>query len=200
MPTPRRDRSPSPNRSSGGARGSSRRSSAGGGPGKLVLAFVLGAAAAAGAGYLYLHSSPHPHPRSAATAPQPAPPASHTAAKPPPPAVAPSAPFGISEDVFEAGAHIYANRCAACHGTPHAAALSKPPAPQLWRADRSGLVARSPGEIYLATARGNPAKGMPAYTRVLTETQLWQVALLLRNADVDLPDPVVHILNTPPRH
>ncbi len=27
-------------------------------------------------------------------------------------------PFGTSEDVYEAGAHIYRTQCASCHGTP----------------------------------------------------------------------------------
>ena len=36
--------------------------------------------------------------------------------------------------------------------------------------------------------------GMPAYGHVLTDTQSWQIALLLKNADQPLPDPVREIL------
>jgi thiosulfate dehydrogenase len=38
---------------------------------------------------------------------------------------------------------------------------------------------------------------MPAYNHVLSDTQMWQVSLLLKNADKDLPDPVTQILNAP---
>src|SRR5258705_9189659 len=48
-----------------------------------------------------------------------------------------TAPFGISEDVFESGAHVYRAQCAACHGTPgHDVSYAKymfPSAPQLWK-------------------------------------------------------------------
>jgi thiosulfate dehydrogenase len=35
---------------------------------------------------------------------------------------------------------------------------------------------------------------MPSYKKVLTDTQMWQVSLLLKNADKELPDPVTKIL------
>jgi hypothetical protein len=35
---------------------------------------------------------------------------------------------------------------------------------------------------------------MPAFDHVLTDTQMWQVTLLLKNADQQLPDPVMKIL------
>jgi thiosulfate dehydrogenase len=38
---------------------------------------------------------------------------------------------------------------------------------------------------------------MPAYKNVLTDTQMWQVTLLLKNADQPLPDPVMKILTEP---
>ncbi len=38
---------------------------------------------------------------------------------------------------------------------------------------------------------------MPSYAHILTDTQIWQLALLLKNAGGDLPDPVVKLLNTP---
>ncbi len=180
------------------------RTSTTGGAGKTVLAFVLGAAAASGAGYLYLRSTPHggPPPEHIATAPTEAQPSTRPpAARPLPPAHAASLtpPFGTSEDVFEAGAHIYASRCATCHGTPLKAAVTPTPSPQLWREARSASVRHTPGELFNLTSAGIPSKGMPAYAHVLTNTQLWQVALLLKSADGDLPDPVMNILNAPPK-
>ena len=169
-----------------------------GSTGTTVLAFVLGAGAAAGAGYLYLHSRPQ--------SPLAAPPvevapklATHSDPPPPSPPAPRSAPFGTSEDVFEAGAHLYAGRCSSCHGTPTEKASTQPPAQQFWRGGRAAVAREAPGDLYSQIATGSPAKGMPAYAHTLTETQIWQIALLLKSADQDLPDPVVTILNTRPK-
>lgn len=192
MPKKRRGRSSSatPVRSGGGT------------PGSTVLAFVLGAAAAGGAGYLYLHSASPAHAPVTAPATIPAAPAPVTRVKPPAPA-GPSPrtpPFGTSEDVFEAGAHLYAARCASCHGTPHSDAPMTAPDTQLWRSGHHLLASRTPSELYTSIAAGSPAKGMPAYATALTDTQIWQLALLLRSSGQDLPDPVIAILNNPPAH
>jgi mono/diheme cytochrome c family protein len=37
---------------------------------------------------------------------------------------------------------------------------------------------------------------MPAYQHVLTDEQMWDVSLLLKNADQQLPDPVMAILKS----
>jgi mono/diheme cytochrome c family protein len=113
-----------------------------------------------------------------------------------------TAPFGTSEDVFEAGAHIYKTECASCHGTPgHDEAFAKymyPRAPQLWKKHTNGSVVGvsddEPGETYWKVANGIRLSGMPSYQHVLTETQMWQVSLLLKNADQPLPAPVMAIL------
>ena len=185
-----------------GSRGGSRSSSGSGAAGTTVLAFILGATAATGAGYLYLHSTPH-----TTTNVPPAEPISPGAptltGKPATPAPSPApprvAPFGTSEDVFESGAHLYSAHCASCHGTPEHDAPAKPPAHQLWRASRHTIATQKPADLYGEIADGAPAKGMPAYAHILTDTQIWQLALLLKNADQDLPDPVVSILKTSPR-
>ncbi len=114
-------------------------------------------------------------------------------------------PFGISEDVFESGAHVYRAQCASCHGTPgHDVPFAKhmfPSAPQLWRGHGShGVVGVSddePGETYWKVANGIRLSGMPSYAHVLSETEMWQVSLLLKNADKELPAPVSAILNSP---
>lgn len=113
-----------------------------------------------------------------------------------------TAPFGTSEDVFEAGAHVYKNECASCHGTPgHDVAFAKymyPAAPQLWKKHARGNVVGvsddEVGETYWKVANGIRLTGMPSYQHVLSETQMWQVSLLLKNADQQLPDPVMGIL------
>jgi len=113
-----------------------------------------------------------------------------------------TAPFGTSEDVFEAGAHVYKAECASCHGTPgHDVAFAKymyPNAPQLWKKHSHGNVVGvsddETGETYWKVANGIRLTGMPAYQHVLSDTQMWQVSLLLKNADQQPPDPVMGIL------
>jgi mono/diheme cytochrome c family protein len=112
-----------------------------------------------------------------------------------------AAPFGESEDVFEGGAHIYRENCAACHGVPgHNVSFAKmmyPHAPQLWTSHRAGVTGVSDdpvGETYWKVANGIRLTGMPAFGNILTDTEMWQVSILLKNADQPLPDPVEKIL------
>jgi mono/diheme cytochrome c family protein len=44
-----------------------------------------------------------------------------------------------------------------------------------------------PGETYWKAANGIRLTGMPAFKDTLTDTQIWQVSLLLANADKPLP-------------
>ena len=116
-----------------------------------------------------------------------------------------TAPFGIGEDVYEGGAKVYKADCAACHGTPgHDVAYAEymyPPPPPLWKKHAKGNVVGvsddEPGETYWKVANGIRLTGMPAFNHVLTDTQMWQVTLLLKNADQQLPDPVMKILTAP---
>jgi thiosulfate dehydrogenase len=110
-------------------------------------------------------------------------------------------PFGISEDVFEGGAKVYRARCASCHGTPGhdgSAAHTLKPAPlQLWKKQAGGVVGVSDkdvAETYRQVANGI-RPGMPAYSKVLSDTQMWQVSLLLKNAKMELPMPVAQLLS-----
>jgi len=188
-------------------RTSSGGSGSGGASGAVVLSFLLGAGAAAGGAYLYLHSTPAAPGRLATATPAAIPARPNSAPAPPKltephPHPAPTPPFGISEDVYESGAHLYAARCAGCHGTPRhdspVASSAKPPAPQLWRpATRRSIAAQSPGEIYTRISVGLPSHGMPAYKDLMTDAEIWKIALLLKNANEELPDPVTAILNRP---
>jgi thiosulfate dehydrogenase len=113
-------------------------------------------------------------------------------------------PFGISEDVYEAGAHIYSQQCASCHGRPgQDVAFAKsmyPVAPQLWKKHaKSNVVGVSddePGETFWKVKNGIRLTGMPSYKHVLTSDEMWDVTLLLKNADQELPDPVMNILKS----
>ena len=116
-----------------------------------------------------------------------------------------AAPFGTGEDVFEAGAHIYHAQCSSCHGVPgHDSDFAKhmfPSATQLWKKHRTGSVVGvsddEAGETYWKVANGIRLTGMPAFNHILSDTEMWQVSLLLKNADQALPDPVMAILKQP---
>jgi len=169
--------------------------------GKVVLGFVLGVAAVALGVAGYLHWGPLP----VATADKPFPLEKQIVQVPLQARIAKqmqTPPFGIGEDVYEGGARVYKADCAECHGTPgHDVAYAKymyPAAPQLWKKHARGNVVGvsddEPGETYWKVANGIRLTGMPAFNHVLTDTQMWQVTLLLKNADQQLPDPVMKIL------
>ena len=115
-----------------------------------------------------------------------------------------SSPIEPSATNLEAGAHIYRQQCAACHGLygrPSAfAAHMYPHAPQLWAPHKDGVVGVSddpPGETYWKVANGIRLTGMPAFDKVLNQTQIWQVAMLLANADKPLPPGTLELLKQP---
>jgi mono/diheme cytochrome c family protein len=73
-----------------------------------------------------------------------------------------------------------------------------PEAPPLWEKHHNGNVVGvsddPPGETYWRVANGIRLTGMPAYKNVLTDTEMWQVTLLLANADKPLPPAALEIL------
>jgi mono/diheme cytochrome c family protein len=115
-----------------------------------------------------------------------------------------SSPIEPSATNLESGAHIYRQQCASCHGLyglPSSfAAHMYPSAPQLWAPHRDGVVGVSDdpsGETYWKVANGIRLSGMPAYDKILNPTQMWQVSLLLANADKPLPPGTLDLLKQP---
>ena len=113
-------------------------------------------------------------------------------------------PLEASPTNLEIGAHIYRQQCAACHGLygrPSGFAKGMfPEAPQLWEPHRNGVVGVSddpPGETYWKVANGIRLSGMPAFKKVLNQTEMWQVSQLLANADKPLPPGVLTLLQQP---
>lgn len=91
-----------------------------------------------------------------------------------------------SEDNYMAGAHIYREQCAVCHGLPgqpqpDIATGEFPRPPQLFKG--KGVTDDPAGETYWKVANGIRLTGMPAYSKSLNQDQMWQVSLLLANAD-----------------
>lgn len=176
----------------------------GGGFGKLFLGFLLGVLAVAAGLFAYLYFGALP----VAVADKAFPMEKQIVRLPMKARIElekKTPPFGTGEDAFEGGAHVYRTECASCHGVPGKdVAFAKhmyPTAPQLWKKHgKSGVVGVSDddaGETYWKVANGIRLTGMPAFNHVLSDTQMWQVSLLLKNADKELPDPVIKILTTP---
>ncbi len=104
--------------------------------------------------------------------------------------------------ILTAGAEVYRDQCAACHGFhgkpsnfgPH----MYPAAPALWQkhasSDVVGVSDDPPGETYWKVSNGIRLTGMPAFKDTLTDTQMWQVSLLLANANKPLPPGALSIV------
>jgi mono/diheme cytochrome c family protein len=109
-------------------------------------------------------------------------------------------PLAADDSSYSAGAEIYRQDCAVCHGLPGEGptAIARgmfPHAPQLFRG--KGVTDDEAGETYWKVENGIRLTGMPGFGKSLSETQMWQVSLLLANAD-KLPDSVKQSLATGP--
>ncbi len=97
-----------------------------------------------------------------------------------------NSPLLATDENYRAGAHVYRVNCAICHGLPDqpASPTSKgmyPRPPELFKGH--GVTDDPVGETYWKVANGIRLTGMPAYTDSLSQTEMWQVSLLLANAD-----------------
>jgi len=84
------------------------------------------------------------------------------------------------------GAKVYKEQCAVCHGLPDkpksAIQMGMYPAPpQLFQG--MGVTDDDAWESYWKVENGIRMSGMPSFKGQLTETQIWQVAVLVKNAD-----------------
>ncbi len=111
----------------------------------------------------------------------------------------PKSPLEPTETNLLVGAAVYQQHCAVCHGLPGGAKTAIaagmfPRPPQLFRG--KGVTDDEPGETYWKAANGIRLTGMPGFHQSLTETQLWQVSLLLAKAN-ELPASVTQALAAP---
>ncbi len=105
-----------------------------------------------------------------------------------------------TEDNLLAGAKVYREHCAMCHGLvaqPKTATAKGmyPLPPQLLHG--KGVTDDPVGETYWKAANGIRLTGMPAYRASLSDVQLWQVSQLLANAN-HLPSAVTQVLESEP--
>jgi thiosulfate dehydrogenase len=105
-------------------------------------------------------------------------------------------PVSADEAAYTAGAQVYKDHCAVCHGLPGQpqtaiASGMFPKPPKLMQG--TGVTDDPPGETYWKVASGIRMTGMPGFSNTLSTTQMWQVSLLCANAD-KLPDSTKQIL------
>jgi len=113
-----------------------------------------------------------------------------------------NAPIQADEANLTAGAEVYRDQCAACHGSygkPSSfGGHMYPSAPGLWQKHKNGDVVGvsddPQGETYWKVMNGIRLTGMPAFKDILTDTQMWQVTLLLANANKPLPPAALAIV------
>jgi len=95
-------------------------------------------------------------------------------------------PIEANEANYLAGAHAYLTNCAVCHGVPGKGktAIARgeyPVPPELFQG--TGVTDDPPGETYWKVANGIRLTGMPGFSASLSPTEMWQISLLLANAD-----------------
>jgi thiosulfate dehydrogenase len=97
-----------------------------------------------------------------------------------------SVPIAADEAAYTAGAQIYKDHCAVCHGLPgqpQSAMASGmfPQPPKLM--EGTGVTDDPAGETYWKVSHGIRLTGMPGFEKSLSPTQMWQVSLVCANAD-----------------
>ena len=109
-------------------------------------------------------------------------------------------PIQPTEENFAAGAQIYRDNCAVCHALPGqketAIAVGMYPRPPKLL-EGKGVTDDPAGESYWKVANGIRLTGMPGFRDALSDSQMWQVSLLVAQAD-KLPKSVSDSLGAPP--
>jgi mono/diheme cytochrome c family protein len=155
---------------------------------KFILGLIVGLLIPAVGGYLFIKMGMMPMAASGATPLPMEEKIAHMSLKA---ATAKSAdktsPVAADEANLTQGAHVYVENCAFCHGFPgqkasNAAKGMFPLPPQLLSKDE--MVTDDPvGVTYWKVANGIRLTGMPGFTELLSDTQIWQVSQMLKNAD-----------------
>ena len=111
-------------------------------------------------------------------------------------------PFSATAENVTAGAKVYVAHCAVCHGTPgyHSSFGSSeyPTAPQLWTKHSNGVVGVSDDPVpvsYWKVDHGIRLTGMLSFQHILTEPEMWQVSMLLAQANRPQSPAVAEILS-----
>lgn len=96
-------------------------------------------------------------------------------------------PMALGDENMMAAVNVYKENCAVCHGAPEHSptAISKgmfPPPPQLF--EKADMILGDPeGETYWKVTHGIRLSGMPGFASTLSDTQRWQVTMLVAHVD-----------------
>ena len=96
-------------------------------------------------------------------------------------------PLPFNDDTMLAAARIFKQECAVCHGIPGSppTLISKgmfPDPPQLF--EKQDMVAGDPeGETFWKVTHGIRLSGMPGFGSTLSDTERWQLTMLVAHAD-----------------
>jgi len=96
-------------------------------------------------------------------------------------------PIIPTEDNLKAGTRTYKTMCATCHGTVASGPNEYgqafyPPAPQLL----GGLPQYTEAELFWIIKHGIRNTGMPAWGRMLSDEEIWQVVTMLKQSELQL--------------
>ncbi len=111
-------------------------------------------------------------------------------------------PLPTDEANLLAGAKVYNAQCAICHGSAarpavvSAVAKGMFPPPPLLVGPEKGVTNNSIGESFWKVKNGIRLTGMPGYSDSLTETEMWQAAMVVAMAH-KLPPSVQQALHGP---
>jgi thiosulfate dehydrogenase len=167
--------------------------------GKFIFGVLIGVAVVAGAVYVYfvygfapvaVTATPMPFEKKFANA------ALHARVNKEMPK---DVPIPIDDTNLLAGAQIYKQDCAVCHGlpgqdqTPIAKGMFPKP-PKL--TEGTGVTDDPAQETFWKVQNGIRMTGMPGFESTLTAPQLWQVSVMLANAD-KLPQAAKEVLSAP---
>lgn len=111
----------------------------------------------------------------------------------------PAPPIQASEENYVAAAKLYKDQCAGCHGLPgQAPAISQNMYPDATLMFKGKGVTDDPPQVsYWKVKNGIRLTGMPTFKGILNDTQMWQLALLVANAD-KIPDSAKSLLTPEP--
>jgi len=106
-----------------------------------------------------------------------------------------------NEASYMPGAQVYKENCAVCHGLPdqpktNIAEGMAPDPPQLFKG--KGVTDDEAWESYWKVENGIRMTGMPGFKGKLTEPQIWQVSVLVKNADKMSPAVKAALLSSEP--
>jgi mono/diheme cytochrome c family protein len=108
----------------------------------------------------------------------------------------PAPPIQPSDENYFTAAKIYKDQCSMCHGLPNQppptiADNMFPHATLMFKG--KGVTDDPPQESYWKIKNGIRLTGMPSFSVTLNDTQMWQLALFVANAD-KLPDSAKSLL------